>query len=977
MRKTLRLLGLAGGVVGVWLARDRLLRWGVERGLSYVVGAPVQVARVKALAWEGGTRWRLELEGVYLSSTLPADTFPTAKLDQVRLTGQGRRLKELSVWRGWITLVRLGKEQKNFQYFPRRGRSLRQRFTVRAEQVRFSLLNSPANLAFSLQIDSLEGRLDIDRVAVRLEALQARLLPQEVCWNQVWPILPASLVLRAQGLFRKPIQDWEGLTLSVEAPEEWLRFSGCVESWTSLWGNFTGRVRFDRLPNYSSELADLGLASVQAEGWVGGRAYGACLWGAWEQGAYRVCLAGEGSATRRVRGRVGWKGLGWAGFDGSLEEMTVWGNLSFHGLLVEGEGRLSLRRRQGRLRLRTAFGDTVWVEGSPDSGRGWVHLGRQRLEGTWTKKKGLRLSADSLSLVELVQAWMPYQRLLARKGRQAVPVWLQVRVFRWDTLAVGEGLWVRWGQGPLVAAGARLRLAFWPETLESRAWREPTSGWWALSLEGNSGYLHAEGRGDTARVSATGWWYPYLWQVMGTMSLDNRALWLRQGQVYGPSTQVQVKGVFSPVGANAQVEAALPITEVLRFFPLEGVQVSHGRFSTRFCAQGAWDTLLRWDNPLEGTAVLEEVQAYFPRLKLPLSDFWVKLAFSPEETRLLQLSGRVGAARVQAQGQVQGTLHYLYTDWYRLRGRLHVEAESLRVADFWRRAERDTVRRQVRLPGQMDLQVEAYLRSVEVYGLSFEAVAARARLTKGLLEVDTLSLVYGQGHLTGWGVLDIADSTCYLFSGRATAQLIDIASVFRRFELDTIRTFQRLGLKGFFSGSLQAFLLFSPSVVWKENSTLFAQGQVTQGQFYTPRWLRWLRPYYLAAYRDSMDFWAEVPSLQITDGFMKVEEGFLLTRVGALRLMGYHYLPRDRFLYQIRGVRLYRRVQRYKELPRLAGYMVDLLDQSLFLVYVEKLGPQVRVRYPVRYLLRRLIVPSPAEPIPSAPVLRSSCLFDR
>ncbi len=164
---------------------------------------------------------------------------------------------------------------------------------------------------------------------------------------------------------------------------------------------------------------------------------------------------------------------------------------------------------------------------------------------------------------------------------------------------------------------------------------------------------------------------------------------------------------------------------------------------------------------------------------------------------------------------------------------------------------------------------------------------------------------------------------------------------------------------------------------WKENSIFYAQGQVSQGQFYTPRWLRWLRPYYLAAYRDSMDFWAQVPSFQITDGFLKLEEGLLLTRAGALRLMGYHYLPQDRFLYQIRGARLYRRLQRYAELPGLAYYMADRLDQSLFLVYVEKLGPRVRVRYPVRYLLRRLIVPSLAEPVPSASAYRSGFFRNR
>ncbi|GIV25270.1 MAG: hypothetical protein KatS3mg026_0962 [Bacteroidia bacterium] len=977
MRKTLGVLGLVGGVMGIWLARDELLRWGVQSVLSYSVGAPVQVARVKALAWQGGLQWRLEVEEVRLSSTLPADTFPTAKLEEVKLVGEGRRLKEVSLRGGWVALIRLGKGLKNFRYFPRRGRPSPQRFTVKAEGVRFSLLNGPADLALSLRVDSLEGKLDIDSVAFRLEALRARLFAQEVCWRQVRSPLPAPLELRAQGCLYKPTQDWEGLTLLIQAPEEWVRFSGCVESWTYLWGSFAGQVKISRFPRLSAELAGWGLQAVQVVGWAGGKAYGACLGGSWERGPYRVCMTGEGSALRRLYGRVGWEGLGWAGFDGGLEEMAVWGGLHGGGLVAGAKGRISLRRRLGQLKVHTAWGDTIWVEGSLDTLSGRWRLGGQRLQGTWTKRQGLVLLADTLSLAELLQAWTPYRRLLRPGSKEAVPVELRARAFRWDTLAVGENLAVRWRPGSSLEAQARVRLPFWPETLAARAWQEPPSGRWALSLQGSTGYLYAEGEGDTAQVSATGWWYIYPWQVVGTVRLSERALRLRRGWVGGPSTEMEVNGILSPAGANAEVEATLPIAEALVFFPLEGVQVSGGRLNLRFCAQGAWDTLLRWDNPLEGTATLEGVQAYFPRLRLPLSDFRLKVAFSPEETRLLQLSGRVGAARVQAQGQVRGTLSYLYTDWYRLQGRLQVEAESVRLADFWRRAEGDTIRRQVRLPTQMDLAVEARLRSVEVYGLPFEVVTARARLTQGLLEIDTLGLMYGLGHLAGWGVLDIADSTCYTFSGRAKAERIDLASVLRRFELDTIPTFQRLGLKGFFSGSLQASLRFSPSVNWKENSIFYAQGQVSQGQFYTPRWLRWLRPYYLAAYRDSMDFWAEVPSFQITDGFLKLEEGLLLTRAGALRLMGYHYLPQDRFLYQIRGARLYRRLQRHAELPRLAYYMADRLDQSLFLVYVEKLGPRVRVRYPVRYLLRRLIVPSLAEPVPSASAYRSGFFRNR
>jgi len=848
---------------------------------------------------------------------------------------------------------------------------------VKAQEVRFALLNIPGDLALALQVDTLQAGLDIDSVSVQLEAFWARLIPQEVCWHRVWPFLAAPLLLRAQGRLHKRLQNWEGLTLSIQAPEEWVHFSGCVENWTHLWGSFAGRVKvLPRLAQHVPELAELRAETVAAEGWIGGQAYGVCLGGAWKRGSYQVYLGGQGPTIRTLRGRVEWKGLGWAGFGGSLAKMAVWASLSFQGLHAKGTGWLSLSRRLGRLTLATSYGDTVWAEGSLDTLSGCLYLRGQQLKGTWTKKRGLRLFADSLSLGELSRAWAPYRPLLQGNGAAAMPVCLQARTFRWDTVAEGKGLWVRLEPNRGLEAGAQVHGPFWPETLESRAWRSSQTGSWALSLQGKAGYLHAEGAGDTAWVSATGWWHDYPWQVAGLVNLQKRTLWLRHAWVSGPSTQIEVQGMLSPIEASAEVKASLPLAEVLRFFPLEGARVYAGRLTTHFCAQGTWDTLLRWDNPLEGTATLEGVQAYFPSLGLPLLDFSVRVVFSPEETRLLQLSGRVGATQVQAQGQLRGTLSYLYTDWYRLQGHLDVEAESLRLADFWRRVEGPTAKRQVRLPVQMDMRLQARLRSVDIYGLPIGVVAVRAHLKEGLLEVDTLGLTYGKGHLAGWGVLDIADSTCYTFSGRATAQDIDVAALLRQFELDTLRTFQRLGLKGFFSGWLQMSFRFSSSVKWRENSSFLAQGQVSGGQFYTPRWLRWLRLYYLAAYRDSMDFWAELPSLQITDGFLRLEEGLLLTRVGALRLMGYHYLPQDRFLYQIRGARLYRRLQRHGELPALAAYMADLLDQTLFLVYVEKLGPQVRVRYPVRYLLRRLLVPPPAEPLPLRPTHHSGGFFD-
>ncbi|RMF53651.1 MAG: hypothetical protein D6750_00700, partial [Bacteroidetes bacterium] len=683
MRKALVVLAVGGGGWVGWRVGPELVRWGIEQVLSYVVGASVRVGQVKAFAWEGNWRWRLELQDVSLSSTLPGDTCPTARLYRVQLTGQGRQLREVVLQRGWVRLIRLGTAQKNFRYFPRRGRPLRQRLVVKAQEVQFAFLNIPADLALALQVDTLQAGLDIDSVSVQVEALWARLLPREVCWHQVWPPFPAPLLLRAQGRLYKALQNWEGFTLSLEAPEEWVHFSGCVENWTHLWGSFAGRAEvLSRLGQYAPKLAELSVRTVTAEGWIGGLEYGACLRGTWKRGAYQVYLVGRGPTVRTLQGRVEWRGLGWAGFEGTLANMAVWGGLSLQGLHAKGTGWVSLSRRLGKLTLATSYGDTVWAEGSLDTLSGQLYLRGQQLKGTWTKKKGLQLFADSLLLGELIRAWAPYRPLLQGNGSVTIPVCLQARIFRWDTVAEGKGLWVRLEPNHGLEAGAQVHLRFWPETLESRAWRSSQS--WALSLQGKAGYLHAEGAGDTAWVSATGWWQDYPWQVAGMVNLPKRILWLCYAWAGGPSTHVEVQGMLSPTGASAEVKASFPLAEAFRFFPLEGVRVSAGGLTTRFCAQGTWDTLLRWDNPLEGTATLEGVQAYFPYLGLPLLDFSVRVVFSPEETRL-RLSGRVGATQLQAQGQLQGTLSYLYTDWYRLQGHLDVEAESLRLADFWRR----------------------------------------------------------------------------------------------------------------------------------------------------------------------------------------------------------------------------------------------------------------------------------------------------
>jgi hypothetical protein len=262
----------------------------------------------------------------------------------------------------------------------------------------------------------------------------------------------------------------------------------------------------------------------------------------------------------------------------------------------------------------------------------------------------------------------------------------------------------------------------------------------------------------------------------------------------------------------------------------------------------------------------------------------------------------------------------------------------------------------------MDLQLAARLSSIDVYGLNFPYAYLTGGIQGGLITVDTLLLNYAEGRIQAQGTLDAQDTACYMLVGRLQPEGVEIAHILRDFGLDTIETLRRLRLRGRFSGQGQVALRFAPSVQWRDQSSFWAGGRIYEGSFKTPRFLRWFRPYYLAAYKDSMDFLAEIPTFQLTDGFLRIEDALLLTRVAAFRMYGYHYLAADRFFYRLQGARLYRRVQRQPTLASLPTYVIDLVDRSLFLLYVEKSGKKVRWYYPWRYLLRRLLQLRWAEP---------------
>lgn len=967
MRKLLIGLLIVGGIggVGYLFQNQSVRREALEALLTHIVGAPVEIRQVEAIQWKGGLSWRVCLRDVLLRSTLPGDTYPVACLSRVELSGTGRQIHKLILGGGRLFLYRLEKKQKNFRYFPKRGsRSPTLAFQVQAESLAIDLVNLPPGVHLRWRVPTLEARVEVDSAFVRIKGLETQFAISEVCLrDRRWPF-PAALWLQFRGEYEKEADTWRQVSLYLRGEKDTLQFAGEIQRWERPDGVVRASLSSSLVRQLSEEVGSwVGGGALSLAGSVTGESYEGRLWGRWRHGDYDFCLQGEGAKLKEVEGRLRWIGVGVWRFRGPLTALAVRGVLWYKGFLPSVEGYINLPARVGRFTVGVRR-DTLRVEGSWDSLTGTLAIGGYLLRGHWRRGAGVSIEADSLEKSSLIAAIEPYQSLFGGQSVK-IPIQLYCRRFVWDSSAtLDSGRVTLTSEGRLLGEGY-LQIKVLPAPVFLRLWSNARLASGSLSLTSPYGYLFGEWKGDSATVSLIGYWEGIFGVGTGEIFLSTQRLWLRSLRGIYQSSEALLRGNLSPKGADVQVSADLHLPQVLAYVPLRGMQVSSGRLLVDFCAQGSWDTLLRWDNPSEGKGVLQGVSAYFPALALPMDSLYVSLAYGPEYTRLESLSVRIGEASLSARGEVAGVLSYLYTDWYKLRGWLDVVGEGVVLDRFWRRREADTLRRQLRIPTQMDIAVRASLGDVDIYGIRLDRVYAQARLSEAFLWVDTLGITYAGAQVWGRGALDGLDTACYMASIKIGVQELPIQKLLREVEADTFPTLNRLGLQGRFSGEMQVSLRFSSTVEWAKNSSLWAHGAIQEGRFRTPRFFRWFRPYYLAAYRDSMDFLAEVPAFYLQDGFLRLQEAFLLTRVGVVRVSGYHYLPADRFLYRLQGARLYRRVQRQPRLDLLSLYALDFVDRSVLVLYVEKEGKKVRWHYPLRYLLRRLLLARPAEPISS------------
>lgn len=952
-----------------------VLRWGAEKVLSYLVGTAVTVGEVEALYWEGEI-WTVRLRQVQLASTLPGDSMRAAELAEVTLKGQGIRLDTVRIRGAILRFVRLGKAQKNFRFFPRRSARPRpQRFWVEGDSLYLWLDNIGAGLALSLAAERAGAWVEIDSVSVALRDMQAQLRIQEVCLRENRLPLPTRLKVEIEGQYEKATDSWRTTMLSLRSDSARLHFWGDIFAWERPKGWIHAEVDAATVLAILPEVsAAAGLERVWLSGWINLPAYAVSLWGRWREGAYAVCAEGVGLEAPQLEGRLTWAAQVNLRLYGRPNSLQVAGTWHLRGLRGYGYGVLNLSKRKGSLFLTAPTQDTLWLMGSLAAASGWAKVGTLRPLLAWNRAEGLRIEIDSVHRTEVLAALEPYRPLVGG-GSDRGPVHIRCSHLQWDSAVALRSLQLSLGQQlsgtgflHIAALEAPISLRFGTVATLHRGW---------VSALGKPGWAFGTWVGDSVSVSAWGRWQDVVVWGSGEGSLSTRQLWLRQLHAEVPGQgQAQIHGKLSVDSANVEVSAGLALPWLWRLLPIEGVELYTGVLQADLCAQGAWDALLRWDNPTEGRVSLTEVSGEFVNVGLSLTDLSARLHYTPEDTWLDTLALSLGEARLGAQGHLQGTLSYLYTDWQRLRGELWVVGRGIALDPLWRQVPQKGTekefQRRVRLPEKMEATFGVHLQEVDVYGLHFSEVHGRARVREGSLWADTVAARYAGGLLAGRGFLDGLDTSCYMVASRVFVQGLPLVQVLSDFSEYIPISLRRAGLQGTFSGEAQLGLRFTGEARWQEQSTVWATGYVSKGVMRTPRFLRWLRPYYLAAYRDSMDFLAEVPELSISDGRLSVVDAFLLTRVAAFRVNGYHDLEEDQFLYRFRGSRVYRRAQRYSNLEQLPLYMRDLLDRSLFLVYIERQGSKTRWRYPWRYLLRRLLTSQlfePATPHRSLPSL--------
>lgn len=946
-----------------------LLLWGgadwVQRLLTYYVGSEVRFDAL-SLAWLGGGKWQAQFGNVCVASTEPVIPFVPIQAQKAVLTFQGLALEGVEMEGASFVLFRHRKGTqvvRNYQrLFPKRGRRRPLSVEISIKKANFYLLNEPAELEVQAQVEGAAGLLNVDSAWIGLDKAEVYVSQLGICYRgRAYEGLSEGRV-RYAGLYRKESDSWESGFLQVHFPGLEGMYEGKILRWATLQGSMQVRVDSTLMRRWITLSPFVGAVmgrSLQASAVFEAERASFHAWGKGQWGQYEICGglvdkrwgALEGALNNKpayflsaksndgeswkVKGHGWYQGYPWQA-EGHLSYSSQDGEIVFQFGEIRGQGSGALTHAHGALYWRGLKASVAWdkshgLEFRLDTTqwaevRGFIQSHRSLWQGTRRIRLPWRVSIRQL---ELGQDWLLRGLELAPRGERLYGRG-EVCYPPWDLCMGLEGSMDRAG-GTGEVGGCST-----DGTICGTAW-------W---------------QGDSVAVSAAGLWRgAYYGQIMGWGALSQRRLWVDVGRLQSATgSYVEVRGTFSDSVADGIVQGEVSIPEILTWLPLKGVEIQEGYLTGKVCFQEGWQTLLSWDNSAEGWTRLSGVRGEFLKVGLPLSLSQVQVVFNPVSTRIEDLRAEVGEIRLSGAAVVQGTLGYLYEDWRSLQGRVNLSVERFRLLDVWRIRRGGTYIPRLLLPEKMNLHAEISAKEVDIVGFRFDRLSVVGALIEQTIRLDSLGAIYKGGRVTGWGVLDAMDTACYIAGWQARAEGLPLPALLTESGLNQVPAIRALGIQGAFSGALQAVIRFAPNLTWRENSTLLANGSISNGLFYTPSFFRWIRPFFISAYRDSMDFLAQVSELSIVDGYLQLPRSMVVTRIAAFTIEGTHLLSQDRFLYRMQGTRVLRKAQRYAYLDRLSPYLIERLAGSLWLIYIEKKDGRVRWIYPVKYLLQRLIV---------------------
>ncbi len=960
------IVGLGLFIIGCALVVGYLfgVRQLAQQLLSYYAGSAVRFDSL-SLIWLQGHKWQVYFQNIRIASTEPTIPLAPLKAQKAVLTFEGMVLQGVEVEDASFVLLRQrGGTQivRNYQrLFPKRGRGRPISLKVSIRKALFYLCNQPAGLEVQAQVERAYGAVNIDSVWISLLGAAVQVGRLSICYGgQSYEGLHEG-VISGRGLYQKREDNWESGFLRVCFPNLEILYEGKVGRWASLegrmqvWVDSTLLRRWVALPALAGVVMGRDLrASVVFDG--DSRFFHA--WGEGGWGRYEACGIWGAERWRQLEGRL-WSGSTYY-LRGKSEDglsWQIWGRGWYQGYPWWVEAHLMDLFQGGKVLFQLGeMRGRYW--GSLRQGRGLVGWSALKAGVQWDERQGLKLELDTVQWTDMVDFLQRYQ-----------PLWQGARSpgFSWEAivrqLEVGKEWFLRRlrlaARGKYLGGEGELCYPSWDLCLSLKG---------SLEREGRMGHVTgcdaegricgwAEWRDDSVTASVAGLiGEGYYGQVKGWGSLSQKRFWVETGRFQSATgSYLEVRGAFSDSVADGTAWGEVWIPEILAWLPLRGLEVREGYLSGKLCFQEAWPTLFSWDNHAEGWTRLSRIRGQFLKVGLPILLDRVQVVFDPVSTRIEDLQAEVGDMRLSGTATVQGTLGYIYEDWRALRGQVSLFVERFRLLDVWRVRRGDTYVPRLLLPEKMNLQAEIAFKDVDILGFSFDSVLVEGSLSEQTIQVDRVEARYKGGKILGWGLLDAIDTACYMAGWQVKAEGIPIQAVLTESGLHRVPAIKALGIQGAFAGEIQAAIRFSPGLTWRENSTLLARGNVSKGLFRTPSFFRWARPFFLAAYRDSMDFLAQVPELSIVDSYLQLHRSLVVTRLAAFTIEGIHLLSQDRFLYRMQGTRVFRKAQRYPYLERLSPYLLDRLASSLWLVYIEKKDGQVRWNYPVKYLLRRLM----------------------